>query len=507
MAQRRRLSIFQLPPPEPNQTNKPGQQTNNSKKPSVDLANVASNAFRDLSPATRFFRDKLIQEFNIIECLDAISSSSVNGSRYTTRDFQDPKIQMKLLLESPSAVIWFPEIKRKTTSTGRVDRRLMRTMNQSVVPIGAWAGWLISKSWYNNLVVIIIIVYSFSVAWQVELRQNEELYQTMLFNLDMLDHILISLFAIDIVLFWIDNIQRYFQDVWKICDFLLTLLIVFWDVIDFNSGKYHVWSLGIKTFAILKIIIRIDDLRTVVVTISQALQSMNYIIMFIVMMAIVYAHVGVHIFYDYVNSTASGLVYQDYFQNMTESLKTIFILLTLDQWDLININIAKISNSAVTYFFMISWTWVGAFIFRNIFVGVMIHNFKRITEKLDADAKVERKQKKMEKMKKKLKKRLEVERQEVISPNVESKPKNKQQEKIDDVRKILERSMGNEKRWEETVQETLHVIAEGDSADTYWPRDTMFQYLQLMETLMENLQEFQELNLLARKQLVELCDT
>lgn len=46
-----------------------------------------------------------------------------------------------------------------------------------------------------------------------------------------------------------------------------------------------------------------------------------------------------------------------------------------------------------------------------------------------------------------------------------------------------------------------------ENVEIHWPRDTMFKYLQLMETFMENLAEYQELSLLARKLLLELHDT
>jgi hypothetical protein len=100
--------------------------------------------FRDLSTKSSFFRNKLIQEFNIIESLDATSQ----GSRYTTRDFMDPDIRSKLLLECPSAVVWFPGIKRKPATGIQVDRRLVRTKGSYFVSPGAWAAWIIQRILY-----------------------------------------------------------------------------------------------------------------------------------------------------------------------------------------------------------------------------------------------------------------------------------------------------------------------------------------------------------------------
>ena len=37
----------------------------------------------------------------------------------------------------------------------------------------------------------------------------------------------------------------------------------------------------------------------------------------------------------------------------------------------------------------------------------------------------------------------------------------------------------------------------GKQKETIWPRDTLFRYLQIMETLQENMKEYQELQLIA----------
>ena len=41
------------------------------------------------------------------------------------------------------------------------------------------------------------------------------------------------------------------------------------------------------------------------------------------------------------------------------------------------------------------------------------------------------------------------------------------------------------------MAETLHALADS-TAETMWPRDTLFEYLQLMENLQENMKEYEE---------------
>ena len=53
------------------------------------------------------------------------------------------------------------------------------------------------------------------------------------------------------------------------------------------------------------------------------------------------------------------------------ALISVFQILTFDHWYAILTDIAKVCGyyAAVPYF--ITWIWLGAFVFRNVFIGVM----------------------------------------------------------------------------------------------------------------------------------------
>ena len=50
---------------------------------------------------------------------------------------------------------------------------------------------------------------------------------------------------------------------------------------------------------------------------------------------------------------------------------TLFQLFTLDQWYKIYNDLIKVSNVAFTCTYILMWVWVGSFVFRNLFVGIM----------------------------------------------------------------------------------------------------------------------------------------
>jgi hypothetical protein len=48
-----------------------------------------------------------------------------------------------------------------------------------------------------------------------------------------------------------------------------------------------------------------------------------------------------------------------------------FQLMTMDAWFKIQHDVARIVTPALVVIFFIAWIWLGSFIFRNVFIGVM----------------------------------------------------------------------------------------------------------------------------------------
>ncbi len=56
---------------------------------------------------------------------------------------------------------------------------------------------------------------------------------------------------------------------------------------------------------------------------------------------------------------------------------TLFQLLTLDQWFAIRNETIKVTSAWPATIYILLWVWIGAFVFRNIFVGVLGQSAQR----------------------------------------------------------------------------------------------------------------------------------
>ena len=57
--------------------------------------------------------------------------------------------------------------------------------------------------------------------------------------------------------------------------------------------------------------------------------------------------------------------------SLPNAMITLFQLFTLDQWYKIYNDLIKVSNVTFTCIYILMWVWVGSFVFRNLFVGIM----------------------------------------------------------------------------------------------------------------------------------------
>ncbi|KAJ3085986.1 Cation channel sperm-associated protein 2 [Quaeritorhiza haematococci] len=349
-------------------------------------------------------------------------------------------------------------------------------------------------------------------------------------------------FCIEIILKWIDDFNGYWKDGWNIMDFVITLLSALPEITDAIGNLGTSMNLGVvgselRTFRVLrtlKMIVRFGSLKIIILTILQSLQSVAFVMLMILLVAYVYGIMAVNFYEGYTKSTRTDLKYQYAFANLGNSMMTLFQLLTLDQWDGMNRDISKVADPVVSNVFIISWVWLGAFIFRNVFVGVMVNNFDQISDTLKEQKAEYTKQRKFEKLRKKLNKELavqgnlqgniqksltnlrasnagappaqptsgteqpqptELSNNMICASKFAGKPE-QQNDVLETIQRLLIASRDISKGWEATVTETLASLAAHES-ETMWPRDTLFKYLQLMENLQENMKEYQELQLLA----------
>ncbi|KAI9218701.1 Ion transport protein-domain-containing protein [Blastocladiella britannica] len=613
----RRASMSPLLRPSPS-TSGTGSNKEQSDIADEEFTAEIDSAFHDLSTHAALFRTKLIEEFQLLENI-AMTGGNALPPQYNSRDVRDPKMLTKLLDESPHQLVKFQAFKR--TRLEAIDRRLTRIRNRNKVPIGAWAGWVVQSAMFQNLLLVVIVVNAVMVGIVAELTDTQEDYVVLFQAMDIIDKISLFVFFLEIFLKWTDNFKKFWYDAWNCFDFAVTLGTALPEIVDAitgsNSGSLKVVLSQLRTFRILralKLAVRFGSLRIIVVTIIEAFRSMALIMVLLLMVTFIFAVMGVYIFSNFASSGVTSK-YRTSFSNLGSTLELLFQLITLDNWNDVIHAMLETLEPIYVYLYILMWVWLGAFIFRNIFVGIMVSNFDRISSELKEKYESEVKQKRMDQMRKRLRKELQSAKANIRSsinnlaeastairpataanrlgtpekkksrewaiaasptqrtlatpaglaadptPGLANRPTatvlprpgaprsasadvlatdppttgaigqartepgsmadvfgagpladkpegvpGSSQQLVDNIQQLLTEAHGVSKGWEATIRETLAALA-AKAEETLWPRDTLFKYFQLMESLQENMREYQELQSMANAVLLELQDT
>eukprot|EP00058_Branchiostoma_floridae_P009546 XP_002595034.1 hypothetical protein BRAFLDRAFT_99686 [Branchiostoma floridae] len=468
-------------------TLKPPDEAANTKGQGSEMANAAT----ELSPKAELFRSRLIHDFNM---LDSIGETGVfTAPKYHMPELMDPEVMNKLMVESPNALVKF-QIHEHMESlfVDRTLRRKNRVRNKySKLPsLDLWASWILEK-----------------------VGDNED-YAILNMCIKIFDYCSLIMYMLEIILKWLDDFIPFWSSGWNVFDFIVTVQSVVPEVMNM-TGDVGTGGLGdiakqMRIFRVLrslKMVSRFRQVRLIALAITKAFQSMTFILLLLLTFMYIFAIMGIIFFENYTNAEGIYLEYQNSFSSIQNAFITLIQLFTLDHWHELLMDLVKVANPVLSGFYVILWIFIGSFIFRNIFVGIMVNNFQNIRNDLVVEVQQYERAIQVAEMEEKLKNELS----NSTGPEEPSKSAisfmDQDAESVQ--RNISDHLLEAEKTdadWDRIVQENMTVLSEAIH-ETVWPRDTLFKYYRLMERLQDNLEERMELHRLASLALLQIYDS
>ncbi|XP_051776239.1 cation channel sperm-associated protein 2-like [Erpetoichthys calabaricus] len=404
------------------------------------------------------------------------------------------------------------------------DRRQMRVQNRfsRFPPLNMWANWLLNK-----------------IVDKVDDTSN-----ILVVSLDVLDCIITYVFISEIVLRWIDDFFEFWKSLWNVFDFIITFLSVLPELLDDGSAA----TINLQFVKVIKILHVLRSLKMVSKVRQVRLIAMSFILLFLTIFFYIFTITGVLLFSDYkldfakcnivlfVKAALCSLKVWSFFlifflffywfcRDIPNTLVTLFILFTLDHWYAMAREILKVVelDHASCIIFIILWIFIGAFIFRNIFVGIMVNNFQAIRNELMKDFQQIEEQLKADQFKVEALNRYDRESEMYVGDldSLESKESEEDSgdrdriiadEKVfarrDSIISLSKRSTNTSPLndyvficytgWDLYVRKNLRLLRkEQNDERVTWPVNSLIRYFELLENLHINLQTRKQLQFLA----------
>ncbi|XP_070543381.1 cation channel sperm-associated protein 2-like [Ptychodera flava] len=511
----------------------------------------AKDPVDELCPRAELFRSKLIGDFHLLESLD--ESGHVDAPKHYSKDIIDTVKLNRIMREGATSLVKFQVYSSKDKSEIKMnDRRKnrVRNKNKKTPPLDMWAHFILETSIFQNFMLALILANSIALGVQSEISDREDPSLDLLRTvLDVFDYCSLMLFMIEIILKWMDDFSQFWKSGWNIFDFIVTVGSCVPEILAVTAGGFRDLSVVVSNLRVfrvlrsLKMVSRFRQARLIALAITKAFEAMTFIMLLLMLFAYIFAIAGVYFFEKYSRSEREDLLYTESFSSLPRAFVTLIQLFTLDQWFKVLNDMRKVVDVKATVY-VITWICIGSFIFRNIFAGIMVNNFQSIRNELFEEVKEQEEVRKLiqntEKFNEELQKQdeklnrarkhssliisehgiggedTETEEDTEVRPPSQSDNFAKIIEKtstssdVHELSKVISQHLVEAQdssiNWEKTVHGNLEVLARTPT-ETLWPRDTLFRYFQLMESLQENLQERQDLLDLSYHSILEILDS
>ncbi|XP_059570423.1 cation channel sperm-associated protein 2 [Alligator mississippiensis] len=477
-----------------------------------------------LLPRADAIRSKLIYTFYLVDHLQGLCQAV---PRHNIRDFLDHKKRKKLMLADHHQLIRFNIALVRNSGVPRGQRLCSRLHVRCSrwPPLAMWASWLLSGTIFKSFIIILIFLNTVILMIKSEMMNwTGESIRNLMLSLEVLTWFIIAIFILEIGLSWVVDFRGYWHNIWNIFDFSITVLslvpefLYLLPVADWEVRR-RLLRIGRVSLS-LKLFSRFRQVRLIVLAIMKALKAMTFILLLLLIFFYVFTVSGIFFFESYSRSDRTDLEYGWYFRDLPNSLVTVFILFTMDHWYSLLQDTWKIPeiNKVISSLYIILWLLIGSFIFRNIFVAIMVTNFKNIRSDLIEEVKQIETQKRADLFKMQIREKRQSQ-SHVLGGSLESssstrrlhfsclEPEKELASELSPPTSSSDQRSSKDLDWETYVHQNLESLREGGEGEqVMWPRDSLFRYFELLEQLQYNLEERRRLQEYAVRALTNMQD-
>lgn len=252
---------------------------------------------------------------------------------------------------------------------------------------------LINKKNFEWLVVLVILVNSALIIAGTYTHYDA---------FDNIQNVILGIFTVEIIIRFIAarSVKEFFRSGWHNFDLFL-IITGFLPEAWFPTGSGLLIFRFLRILRVLRLMRTSDELKLILAVLLRSFRTLAYNAMFFFIFFFMYATLGVTLFRvsDPQTIAAKSEAYQSYlaanstihasdpYGSFTESMFTLFRVMTGDDWTLVCYNLQAASKDGLIQaspgliaIFHVTWFILAAFLLLNLFVGAVVNNYQVIIE-------------------------------------------------------------------------------------------------------------------------------
>eukprot|EP00727_Mastigamoeba_balamuthi_P014674 m51a1_g9832 hypothetical protein (617) ;mRNA; r:1928990-1931607 len=466
----------------------------------------------DLSRCTSLFRNKLVEEYRLLEG-GAVAPS--DAPIYTAGDLEGSggsDTLRRALRENPKQLVKFTSFRRdplarapsvaarpaaprppddeaRAAAAAKTDIRLRRARNTLRLPVGVWARSVVNHRATQTLVHVLIVANAALLGVEADRGRSAAV--------DVVDSVSLVVYSLEVALRMLDAPRAFYRDAWNVFDLCVTATTVVAAALG-ASGAFSSAASLVRTLRLARLVRGYRALEVIFETVARTFRALAYVLLLLAVVAFAYAVFFVHYMRDY-TSSASAL-YAWKWSGFAEAAATLFQLMTLDHWYSLHEDGSRAVGGAAATAAFLTWIVVAAFVFRNILIGTTVNTYQSVSKASRDAARAARATAALPAA------ALAGASTGGAGRAAGGAARRTQYMGTGALGRVVDEAGGDAFRWHEGVVRHCARVA-ALKAETLWPRDTLFEYLQTMEALQENVAEAQQLNALAARVVHQAFDT
>ena len=130
----------------------------------------------------------------------------------------------------------------------------------------------------------------------------------------------------------------------------------------------------IRVLRILKVLRYLAFMRIIIGVLSRSLKSFIYIALLLLILIFIYTLLGIQLFAGKFNFPNNP--YRESFDSLFPAFLTVFQLMTIENWnEVLHLALNSSVNKIISLAYLISWIFIGNFIFLNLFLAIILDEF------------------------------------------------------------------------------------------------------------------------------------
>lgn len=213
--------------------------------------------------------------------------------------------------------------------------------------------------------------------------------------------IALIIFIIEIIIRYSasENIRDYFKSGWNVFDLTIVLICLIPESMFDNTGTITTLRV-LRVFRVMRLLKSNKEIKLIVEVLWKSVSALCYNFMFFLIFMYLFGIIGVSLFklpeaesldnqakialFDYIESVPHApAISPDPYGNLSETMFTLFRVLTGEDWTDIRYNLIIasdkgliVASSWVITAFHVLWYIVSAFLLLNLLVGAILNNYQ-----------------------------------------------------------------------------------------------------------------------------------